>query len=365
MTALDVKTGAIQWRFGRGDAARPRRGPDPFARDDRRGDSAPPGTVLAGFQIVSGRLFLLRGAEESIARGADELIALDGDTGFIDWTYTPRGGAINPKLWIGPERLVLQVDKPRELVALETDSGRRISRCGLSEGEGLERAPTPIDDDHVIVVTDRRTVKKLDLERGGFDWEYRESVEMPVFGAPRTFADAERLLVIHDGRTLISVDPATGAKRWSTVLGTEDLGERPDALAFDDRRFYCVSKSSGDAVRKVCTLRAVSLEDGSAVWSRHLAGRDLILWSLALSDRSVLVYPSLSSLWEEEVEAMPVVVCRQDDGALIQRFVFPATIADVHVQLDSRGAVIATPRELWALGGRPQTQEGGPPTPTP
>ena len=367
VAALDVQTGAVQWRFGRGDSTRARRGPDPFAGDDRPDDPAAfAGTVLSDFQIVAGRLFLLRGAEDMVTQGADELIALDGDTGFIEWTYTPRGGAINPKLWIGPDRLVMQVDKPRELVALQTESGRLVSRCGLSEGERLERAPTPIDDDHVIVVVDRRTVKKLDLERGGFDWQYRESVEMPVFGAPRTFAAAERLLVIHDGRTLISLDPATGAKRWSTLLGTEDLGERPDALAFDDRRFYCVSKSSGDRVRKVCTLRAISLEDGSAVWSRHLAGRDLILWSLALSDRSVLVYPSLSSLWEEEVEAMPVVVCKQEDGALVQRFVFPATIADVHLRLDPRGVVIATPRELWALGGRPPTRGGRPsPTPTP
>ncbi|APW63978.1 PQQ-binding-like beta-propeller repeat protein [Paludisphaera borealis] len=348
VAAIDVQTGAIQWRFGRDGSARGRRGPDPFARDDPQPNpAATPGTVLHDFQIVAGRLFLLR--------GDDELIALDGDTGFINWSYTPRGGAINPKLWIGPARLVLQVDRPSELVVLETVTGRPISRCGLSEGEGLEREPTPIDEDHVIVVTDRRTVKKFDLERGQFVWDYRESVEMPVNGAPRAFVDAEHLMVIHDGRTLIRLDPATGSKQWSTVLGTEDLGERPDALAFDEQRFYCVSKQS---------LRALSLKDGSPLWSRHLSGRELIHWSLALSDRSVLVYPSLSSLWEEEVEAMPLVVCKQENGALVQRFVFPATIAEVHLRLDSRGAVIATPRELWALGARPPSREGRP-SPTP
>jgi hypothetical protein len=102
------------------------------------------------------------------------------------------------------------------------------------------------------------------------------------------------------------------------------------------------------------------LEDGSPIWTRRLSGRDSTRWSLALSDRSVLVHPSLSSLWEEEIEAMPVVVCKQEDGALVQRFVFPATIADVRMRLDSRGAMIATPRELWALGARPPIREGRP-----
>ena len=46
---------------------------------------------------------------------------------------------------------------------------------------------------------------------------------------------------------------------------------------------------------------------------------------------------------------MPVVARRQDTGALVQRFVFPATIADVNVKLDPRGAVVATSRALWAL----------------
>ena len=46
---------------------------------------------------------------------------------------------------------------------------------------------------------------------------------------------------------------------------------------------------------------------------------------------------------------MPVVVRRQDTGALVQRFVFPATIADVSLRLDGRGALLATSRVLWAL----------------
>ena len=47
----------------------------------------------------------------------------------------------------------------------------------------------------------------------------RRAAVLPVNGAPRVFGDSERLLVLHDGRQLIRLDPATGSKRWSCPLG--------------------------------------------------------------------------------------------------------------------------------------------------
>jgi len=340
VVALDPRTGEARWRFGREDDPGPKRGPDPFARGDPPADARGGlGAPLSGFQVVGDRLFLLR--------GDDELIAVDAADGIIQWSYSVRGGTIDPKVWIGPDRLVLRTDGPSELVALETETGLPVSRLALAPGEGLERTPVPLDDNHVIVVTDRRGVKSFDMAQGRFAWEYRESQEMPVNGAPRPLVDAERLLVVHDGRTLIRLDPATGAKRWSTVLGTENLGERPNSLALDEERFYCVSKQ---------TIRAISLEDGSPLWSRHLAGPDLLQWALALSDRAVLAYPSSSSVWEDQTESLPIVARRRTDGDLIQRFALPATIADARLRLDARGGLLATSRELWALGALAPTR---------
>lgn len=334
VVALDPRTGEARWRFGRDDDPKPNRGPDPFARGDPPAEArGSRGETLGGFQIVGDRLFLLR--------GEDELIAVDAADGIVHWSYSVRDGTIDPKVWIGPDRLVLRTDGPSELVALETETGLPVSRLALTLGEGLERTPVPLDDDHVIVVTDRRGVKSFDMSRGRFAWEYRESQEMPVNGAPRPLVDAERLLVVHDGRTLIRLDPATGAKRWSTVLGTENLGERPNSLALDEERFYCVSKQ---------TLRAISLEDGAPLWSRHLAGPDMLQWALALSDRAVLAYPSSSTVWEDQTESLPIVARRRADGALIQRFALPATIDAARLRLDSRGGLLATSRDLWALG---------------
>jgi outer membrane protein assembly factor BamB len=340
VVALDPTTGAEQWRLSQDAPARSRRTLDPFVR----GVPAPGGTeaakgALHDFHVAGGRLFCLRGDKE--------LIAVDGDSGAVDWSFSSSSGAINPRLWIGSERIVLQVQSPNQLLVLETDSGRRLARADLADGDSLERAPAPMDDDHVLLVSDRRTVKKFDLSRGQVAWDYRESAEMPVNGPPRVLVDAERVLVVHDGRVLIRLDPVNGSKRWSTVLGIEDLSERPGAIACDDRRVYCVSQQ---------TLRALSVEDGSTVWSAHLSGPENALWSLALSERCVVAYPSLSGVSEDELESMPVVVRRQETGALVQRFVFPATIADVKVKLDDRGAMIATSRALWALHRRdPET----------
>ena len=146
-----------------GSRGRPRRGPDPFARAEPAANAEGARGLLHDFQMVGGRLFFLRGEEE--------LLALDGDTGAVDWSFSPRGTPINPKLWIGPERVVLQVHSPGQLLVLDTDSGTQVARTPLAEGEALERPPVPIDEDHVLLVTDRRTVKKFDMTRGQFTWD--------------------------------------------------------------------------------------------------------------------------------------------------------------------------------------------------
>jgi outer membrane protein assembly factor BamB/tetratricopeptide (TPR) repeat protein len=342
IVALELNTGAELWRSGQGPPARKRSGPDPFARPVAATASASPARgALHEFQLSGGRLFCLRGEEE--------LIALDGDSGSVNWTFTTRGSSINRRIWIGPERTVLEIQKPNLIIVLETESGRLLWRTPLAEGESLERVPAPIDEDHVLLVTDRRTVKKFDTSRGQFVWDYRESMDMPVHGPPRVLVDAERVLVLHDGRVLIRIDPVNGSKRWATVLGIEDLSERPESIVCDDRRVYCVSRD---------TLRAFSLTDGGALWTRHLTGPENSQWSITLSERCVVAYPSASSLSEEELESLPVVVRRQDSGALVQRLVFPATIAEVNLRLDSKGALVATSRALWALAERPNRSVG-------
>ena len=226
IVALELGQGTVQWRYDLSRTAKDPARPDPFALA-KEGDAETrrdrPSEVLSDFQLVKGRVFCLR--------GQSELLALDGDTGAVDWSFSAPPGQINPNFLIGADRTVLEVDKPNQLLVLRTDDGQPISRTTLDENERLERVPVPVDEDSVLLVSDRRTVKKFDLSHGQTVWVYQESIDLPVNGPPRLIGDSECLLVLHDGRLLIRLDPATGSKRWSSQLGVEDLSARPGAMA--------------------------------------------------------------------------------------------------------------------------------------
>lgn len=335
ITALSVGKGSVEWQYDLSALVRGRRGANPFAKSVAEGDAneAPPGR-FRNFQIVGGRVFFLAGERK--------LVALDGDSGLVDWSYTPPSGTINPNLWVGPRQIVFQVRKPESIQVLETDSGRRRAEFSQAEAEEWPRPPIAIDDEHLAIVLDRRTVALFDTRRGTNAWVFRESDKLPTHGAPRLLGDAERLLVLHDGNELIRLDLATGGKRWSIPLGIDDLSERPDALIFDDQRVYWASDRM---------LQSASLADGAVAWREPLIGPESG-WSLALSQRCVLAYPQASSLVERELEGFPLVVRQRDTGAYVQRLLFPASVSEVSVRLNPRGALVAARGGVWALGER-------------
>ena len=49
---------------------------------------------------------------------------------------------------------------------------------------------------------------------------------------------------------------------------------------------------------------------------------------------------------------MPVIVRQRDTGELVQRFVFPSTIADLTLKADPHGGLVATTVGLWGLGSK-------------
>ena len=49
---------------------------------------------------------------------------------------------------------------------------------------------------------------------------------------------------------------------------------------------------------------------------------------------------------------MPLIVRQRETGELVQRFVFPTTIADLTFKADPHGALVATARGLWGLGSK-------------
>ena len=207
--------GAEQWRFDPGTraAAAPRAGPVRPRRARRRTRRGGPraGSTTSGSSAAA--FFCLPGRRASS-------LALDGDTGAVDWSFSPprhdqpqaldRPGAGRAP---GPQARASPGPRHRQRPPGRPDSrwptGRRWSgrRC---------RSTTTTS----LLVTDRRTVELFDLGRGQFTWDFRESRGDAGYGPPRLLGDAERLLVLHDGKTLIRLDPVNGVKpgraRWAS-----------------------------------------------------------------------------------------------------------------------------------------------------
>jgi outer membrane protein assembly factor BamB len=195
----------------------------------------------------------------------------------------------------------------------------------------------------VAVVTDPRTVALLDLSTGTFTWTYREPSSLPRSGPPRLLGDAGCLLVLRDGSEVVRLDPATGNKLWSRVVGVEDLSEWPEALAYDGERLYCATGR---------TLSAYSLADGAPAWRRHLSG-PTGGWTVALARRCIAAFPSPGrSFGPEPADGLPLVLCRRDTGALVQRLFFSTRPTDLTVRFSPGAALVATQEGGWALTPR-------------
>ena len=105
-------------------------------------------------------------------------------------------------------------------------------------------------------------------------------------------------------------------------------------MAFDEQRFYCINRW-----RSIVTLRAISLADGAPAWSCEWAGPEDSSWSIALSAQHVIAYPNHTGLADgSEMETIPVIVRRRETGALVQRFLFPATLTEPSPRGDPGGA---------------------------
>jgi outer membrane protein assembly factor BamB/tetratricopeptide (TPR) repeat protein len=338
LVALDVASGEVRWRFDAADPNPVRRVANPFAGARAvEPPKAPRGGPIAGFRVEGNRVYCLRGDRE--------LLALDGESGQVDWSYTPAAGALNSRFWVGPRRVLVQTLSPGAVVVLDTETGtRRAEFAQPEQDEPWARDPMPVDEDHVAVVVDARTVVLLNAETGHRVWTYREASALPRSGPPRLLGSGGRLLVLRDGSELVRLDPASGKKLWGRVLGVEDLSEWPDGIVVDEDRVYCATARSVAAYR---------LADGEPAWKRQLTG-PAAGWALALADRCVAAYPSpLRSFEADGISSLPLVLCRRDTGDLVQRVLFDAPVTALAVRLAPGSIVVATQREGWALGGRP------------
>ena len=328
--ALSLSEGVIDWHYDLGDT-NAKQGADPFAREPIEGVNESVDSKLSSFRVIGNRIFCLRGERT--------LLAFDGDSGLIDWSYTTSAGRINPRFHVGRNRIAFQVREPNSVFVLDTATGRRNASFPRADDEAWLRDPISVDEDHIAIVADRLTVQLFSLNQGTPAWVFRESPQLPINGPPRLFVESDRLFVLQDGQELIRLDPSTGAKLWSRLLGIENLSERPEAFAFGQDRVFVTSAAD---------LVSVRLDDGVLAWKRPLNGPRRG-WSIALTDRGILAFPGPG---QAEGPTFPLVVHRREDGQLLQRLQFPTSPTDLTVRFAGRGVMVATSNGVWALGDR-------------
>ena len=204
----------MQWRYDLSRAGKDLDRPDPFA-DAKDGDAPPrrnrPNEVLSGFQLVKGHVFCLR--------GQGELIALDGDTGAVDWSFSAPSGQINPNFWSVPIGRCSRSTSPTSCwCSGPTTASRRHARPSprMSVSSAFPCPSMKIRSCWSPISGRSRNSTSIMARPSGF---IRRAPCFRSTAPPRLFGDCERLLVLHDGRLLIRLDPATGSKRWSCLLG--------------------------------------------------------------------------------------------------------------------------------------------------
>ncbi len=89
------------------------------------------------------------------------------------------------------------------------------------------------------------------------------------------------------------------------------------------------------------------------MWSCPLSGPRNAVWSITLSERSIFAFPSAAeSTGAGDLASWPVIVHRREDGALIERLVFPSAVSEVTFKVDPRRAIVATDKDIWALSSK-------------
>jgi hypothetical protein len=248
---------------------------------------------------------------------------------------------------VDAERVVLQrLGASPAVVVLDAASGLRQAELVQPPGGASTwtRDPRPLDDHLAAVVSEDRAVSLLDLQTGAFVWSYRDPPALPRGAPPRVLGDRGRLLVLRDGSELVRLDPATGQKLWSRLLGTEDLGESARALVLDGNRLFCASGPGP-------VLTAYDAERGEPLWSRPLSGPGSG-WGLWTAGRFLVAYPGPARTpGAESLHDLPLVVCDRDTGRLVQRLLLPAEVTDLAVRPAPGGALVATQDRGWAVGG--------------
>jgi outer membrane protein assembly factor BamB len=281
------------------------------------------GAAFSEFQLVEDRLFV---REES-----RRLFCVAATTGAMLWSYEPTDGLIQPHPFLSSQHVALRTKQPGKFIVLDVDGRRRFETTQV--GDGWEFPPVAVDAHHLCFASDARTIQLVDLNDGKPLWSYTgpNSDQRPV-----PIAGPTSLLVLVAGNTIVRLDQETGKPLWSNRISDDVLPRYEAAWAVDGQMFYCITRE--------LNLRAIRLSDGNLAWEQFLNGPG-DQWQLVRSDGHMLVLPRRSNA----LKGLPVVICRQQDGKLLQRLFFKPHGNEAVVHLASPHTIVGSEREVWVL----------------
>ena len=202
---------------------------DPFAR---------PGPPAGGPRAGPGRPSTISTQSAGLClRGAEELIAIDAESGAVELRRSFRRTACSIRNSGSVRSVPWSTATPTGLLVLETESGRQVAPAPLADEKVAENTSVPIDEGRVLLVPDRRGGSRTRPWQGPVPPPTRRarSGQRP---APRTGRCPRGACwcCMTSGSYSPGARVRQGAERWSSVLGTENLSNRLNALACDDRR---------------------------------------------------------------------------------------------------------------------------------
>ena len=239
---------------------------------------------------------------------------------------------------LNPDEVVIRRRSPRagDIPGFEALSSLYVWR---------HRDPTPLS------AVPLQQVTKLN------EWEYRNfSLGNAI---PFLWPHKRELTVIADGTSLVSFDPLTGRRKWSTPLADFPI-QRPDhQVTGSQTTLYAASQG---------TLRGISLVDGHIRFESYLGDiapqwRSTLIWS----DRSTLsgIEPTsdtddgltnqdIIATWpisQKPDQSRRVIICCGVTGEIVQSLSVDGEPKEIAFSQDGRG-IVWTEKSLTGLQGR-------------
>ncbi|HUG90227.1 MAG TPA: PQQ-binding-like beta-propeller repeat protein [Planctomycetaceae bacterium] len=271
------------------------------------------------------------------------LFAVDLEGG-LRWEFARTGATLGPRWLCDGRHTVVQTFVPDRTVIIDSASGETLAEWPGDPDPWL-REPVRLSHVRFVTIDGNRRIHVVSADPQDPGWTYAGPASH-ANADPDALPAGDRLLVVIDGDTLLSLDLQTGERQWSRPLARNPLQAAAGRLASDGESLYWAT----DGI-----LRRVALADGSLMWER-LLGSPAGAWQAACFDHYVAAWPAGRTHKSSHGEAL--LICDAATGDPVQELMLPAASelpgTRVRLHIDWPTCVASAGGTLIGLGARPR-----------